>query len=157
MKNKTKTIKEVWTCDYCNKEFETKKEADEHEKKCDLNLETKETKTKNIKADFNNQNLGVKKIFGMNVTIQDFKPSKVIYCVVGMMVFGWLDIVTKTPSPNQINDIIKILNGGSALLFVVLLINNIYMISKQKKYVSHFRFIFNLILLIILYGFLMKT
>lgn len=114
-------------------------------------------KIKTIKVEFNNQVPKIKKIFGMTITAQDFKPSKVIYCVMGMIVFGWLDSITITSSPNQINDIIKILNGASALLFVVLLITNIYLISKQKKYVSYPRYIFNVILLAILYGFLMKT
>lgn len=115
-----------------------------------------ERKIKPVKVEYNNQTTKVKKIFGMTITAKDFIPSKVIYCVVGMIVFGWLDSITKTSSPNQINDTIKILNGASALLFVVLLITNIYLISKQKKYVSYPRYIFNIILLTILYGFLMK-
>lgn len=45
MKNKTKT-KEVWTCDYCGQEFNTKKEADGHEVNCDKNKNSLEKKAK---------------------------------------------------------------------------------------------------------------
>jgi hypothetical protein len=38
MKNrKSKQYETVWTCDYCKKEFKTKKEADKHELKCKKN------------------------------------------------------------------------------------------------------------------------
>lgn len=31
----------IWTCDYCDKEFDTEKECDQHEKKCELNPKNK--------------------------------------------------------------------------------------------------------------------
>lgn len=47
-KKKLKEYETVWTCDFCGKEFKTKKESDKHERTCKKNLENKKARYWNI-------------------------------------------------------------------------------------------------------------
>lgn len=73
--------KYIWTCDYCGKEFNTKKESDKHELSCDKNPS-------------NN------KFF----YIHNGKQAFLIYWVTTLLVFGSAIVISnRLPEPNILN------------------------------------------------------
>lgn len=111
-----------WTCQYCNEEFKTKSEADEHEKICELNTENKKIKTvenKNINKELEKDDKRFKKIYNAGTSA---------------VALGWFSLV--------VNIILLFIdfssNGGSGILVFNLIYISIvsYLFIKYGKIIK---------------------
>ena len=109
MKNKTKNYEEVWTCDYCSKEFSTKKESDLHEVECKLNPSNEEI--------VNPKKFHV--VFWLTAIISFIAQMWLVVSQVTNKNYTWSNLVT----------ILVLVNIGMGILFFIGTI-----VNKDKKY-----------------------
>jgi len=146
MKNKSKPkYKIVWTCDFCNEEFKTKKESDQHELDCVLNPKNKKfllnTSPKKAWIFFWLTTISV--FFLTCLIFAKFVESKIILLnnnillgvflgniIIGIIAFLGIAFSEKKPKNNQLGKFIKYI---FFICFVYLIINpSIFAIEGYK-------------------------